>query len=101
MEQGKSYHMHLSLRGALNWPKPQFKTGAQMNVDTYTRQMNNRAGLKPVAASKVFTTCCKTAICDDQQKCPSCGNDVYPFNERMTDKERHVPARRGNGDIDR
>jgi hypothetical protein len=25
MEQGKSYHMHLSLRGALNWPKPQFK----------------------------------------------------------------------------
>ena len=38
--------------------------------------------------STFFTTCCGTAICDEQQKCPRCKADVYPFHERMTDKER-------------
>lgn len=38
--------------------------------------------------SQMFTTCCQTAICDNQQKCPSCGEDVYPFYEGMTDEER-------------
>ena len=35
-----------------------------------------------------FTTCCEVAICDDQQKCPRCHKDVYPFYEGMTDQER-------------
>lgn len=38
--------------------------------------------------STMFTTCCETAICDDEQKCPSCGEFVHPFDEYMTDKER-------------
>jgi len=42
--------------------------------------------------STFFTTCCKTAICDYQQKCPTCGEDVYPFDSRMTDKERDEAA---------
>jgi hypothetical protein len=29
--------------------------------------------------SQMFTTCCETAICDDQGKCPRCGQDVTPY----------------------
>ena len=42
--------------------------------------------------STFFTTCCRVAICDDQQKCPACKKDVYPFDERMTDAERDEAA---------
>jgi len=42
--------------------------------------------------STFFTTCCQVAICNDQQKCPSCHKDVYPFHERMTDSERAEAA---------
>ena len=42
--------------------------------------------------STFFTTCCNTAICDNQQKCPRCRKDVYPFSEDMTDKERDEAA---------
>lgn len=42
--------------------------------------------------STFFTTCCETAINDNQQKCPACGKDVYPFHERMTDRERTEAA---------
>lgn len=28
--------------------------------------------------STFFTTCCETAICDDQAYCPKCKNEVYP-----------------------
>jgi hypothetical protein len=38
--------------------------------------------------SQMFTTCCETAICSNQQKCPSCKQYVYPFDDGMTDKER-------------
>jgi hypothetical protein len=38
--------------------------------------------------STMFTTCCKVAICDDQQKCPRCTKDVYPFYEGMSQMER-------------
>lgn len=38
--------------------------------------------------SQMFTTCCETAICSDEQKCPRCGIDVYPFFEGMSDKDR-------------
>lgn len=42
--------------------------------------------------STYFTTCCNTAICDEQQKCPRCKSDVYPFYEGMTDRERNEAA---------
>jgi len=42
--------------------------------------------------STKFTTCCSTAICDDEQKCPRCKKDVYPFFEHMTDEEREYAA---------
>lgn len=42
--------------------------------------------------STKFTTCCKVAICDDQQKCPRCRKDVYPFYEGMTEEERAQAA---------
>lgn len=42
--------------------------------------------------STLFTTCCNVAICDDQQKCPSCMKEVYPFYEGMTSKERDEAA---------
>jgi len=28
--------------------------------------------------STMFTTCCEVAICDDQNRCPRCQQDVYP-----------------------
>jgi len=42
--------------------------------------------------STYFTRCCDVAICDDQQKCPQCKKDVYPFEEGMTNKERDKAA---------
>lgn len=38
--------------------------------------------------STFFTDCCNVAICDDQQRCPVCKADVYPFYEGMSDEER-------------
>lgn len=42
--------------------------------------------------STFFTTCCRVAICDHQQKCPQCRQDVYPFYSGMSDKERDEAA---------
>lgn len=42
--------------------------------------------------STLFTRCCRVAINHDQQKCPSCRKDVYPFYEGMTDTERNRAA---------
>lgn len=42
--------------------------------------------------STTFTTCCSVAICPDQQKCPRCGEDVYPFFKGMSDQERRESA---------
>ena len=42
--------------------------------------------------STFFTTCCGTAICDNQQKCPSCGVDVHPFYKGMSDADRREAA---------
>lgn len=42
--------------------------------------------------STFFTTCCETAICDHEQRCPRCKKDVYPFVEGMTDEERDRAA---------
>lgn len=42
--------------------------------------------------SQHFTTCCKVAICPDQQRCPECNQDVYPFFKGMSDKERAEAA---------
>lgn len=38
--------------------------------------------------STFFTTCCRVAITDRQQKCLQCGEDVYPFYKGMSDRER-------------
>lgn len=32
--------------------------------------------------STFFTTCCGSAICDDQECCPSCGEQVTPLSHR-------------------
>ena len=42
--------------------------------------------------STFFTTCCRVAICDDQEKCPQCRADVYPFYQGMSDSERRQAA---------
>ncbi len=42
--------------------------------------------------STKFTTCCRVAICDDQQRCPVCKKDVFPFYEGMSDRERAEAA---------
>lgn len=39
--------------------------------------------------STFFTTCCRVAICDDQEKCPICKADVHPFYSGMSDSERN------------
>jgi hypothetical protein len=42
--------------------------------------------------STFFTMCCQVAICDDEQKCPRCRQDVYPFFEGMSDEDRAQAA---------
>ena len=42
--------------------------------------------------STKFTTCCEVAICADQQRCPRCGDEVYPFYRGMPDSERTEAA---------
>lgn len=42
--------------------------------------------------STFFTTCCRVAINDHQQKCPNCKKDVYPFYEGMSDSDREQAA---------
>lgn len=42
--------------------------------------------------STLFTTCCHVAICDDQQTCPGCHKEVYPFYKGMTEHERDEAA---------
>lgn len=42
--------------------------------------------------STFFTTCCDVAICDDQQECPRCKKDVYPFADGMSDEDRNEAA---------
>jgi len=32
--------------------------------------------------STLFTTCCGAAICDDQERCPSCGGEIEPRSGR-------------------
>lgn len=42
--------------------------------------------------STFFTTCCRVAINDNKQRCPRCGQDVYPFYAGMTEAERDEAA---------
>jgi hypothetical protein len=35
--------------------------------------------------STYFTRCCEVAICDDQTKCPGCGQEVIPAKDRWQD----------------
>lgn len=39
--------------------------------------------------SQMFTTCCNSAICSDQKRCPSCGNYVYG-HDAESNHERYV-----------
>ena len=43
--------------------------------------------------STKFTTCCHVAICDNRERCPKCGADVYPFSKGMSEKDRQEAAR--------
>lgn len=38
--------------------------------------------------STMFTSCCHTAICDDQALCPRCGEEVYPGKDATTHQRR-------------
>ena len=42
--------------------------------------------------SQMFTTCCETAICDDQERCPRCKEYVYPDDgvEKYSNHERSM-----------
>jgi hypothetical protein len=42
--------------------------------------------------STFLTSCCKVSIPDDQQQCPLCRKDVYPFFGGMTAQERAEAA---------
>lgn len=44
--------------------------------------------------SQMFTTCCETAICDNQEKCPSCGDEVVPFGRNERWEAAYGPIRR-------
>ena len=44
--------------------------------------------------STMFTTCCHTAICDDQANCPSCGVEVLPHSSRGRWEYAYGPIRR-------
>lgn len=53
--------------------------------------------------SRMFTSCCNTAICDNQSFCPRCGEEVYP-GQNHSNHERAMmrwdmafgPTRRAN-----
>jgi len=42
--------------------------------------------------STFFTRCCEVAICNDQDKYPSCGKQVIPAHQRWSNatKEKHL-----------
>ncbi len=44
--------------------------------------------LSSATNSTMFTQCCSVAICNDESKCPSCREDVYPFYDGMSDEDR-------------
>ena len=39
--------------------------------------------------STMFTECCEVAICDDEKKCPKCGNNVLGYDAE-TNHKRHM-----------
>lgn len=43
--------------------------------------------------STMFTTCCKVAICDDQEKCPVCKEVVTPRSRRDRWEAAYGPHR--------
>jgi hypothetical protein len=49
----------------------------------------NRVFLCSPTNSTIFTLCCEVAICDDQAKCPCCGEEVYPGVD-ATEHQRRV-----------
>ena len=47
--------------------------------------------------STLFTTCCNVAICDHQERCPRCKQDVNPKGGRARWEAAYGPIRRGYG----
>lgn len=45
--------------------------------------------------STMFTTCCEVAICDDQEKCPRCGEVITPRSRNARWEHAYGPIRRG------
>ncbi len=46
--------------------------------------------------SQMFTTCCEVAICDDQERCPRCKQDVEPKGRNARWESAYGPIRRGH-----
>lgn len=46
--------------------------------------------------STMFTTCCRTAIRDDQGECPRCGEAVTPLGARARWEAAYGPTRATN-----
>ncbi len=44
--------------------------------------------------SQMFTTCCEVAICDDQEKCPKCQDEVLPQGRKARWECAYGPIRR-------
>lgn len=47
--------------------------------------------------STMFTTCCEVAVCDDQNSCPRCRQDVEPKGGRARWEVAYGRIRRGGG----
>ena len=53
--------------------------------------------------SQIFTTCCGSAVCADEEKCPTCGKIVYGYDAESENNTRRYrwdraygKAKRGN-----
>ena len=58
--------------------------GEQRNASLKFQRNNKMARVRfsGPTNSTLFTTCCGCAICDDQSKCPCCGEEV-PYTPRQ------------------
>ncbi len=45
--------------------------------------------------STFFTTCCHVAICDHEDKCPKCGEEVEPKGRQARWRYAYIPPMKG------
>lgn len=50
--------------------------------------MSSGVQLSGPTNSTIFTTCCQTAINDNESRCPRCRELVYPYHDDMTEADR-------------